>query len=130
MFGIYHMYDVDGGFGDAVTRDDLIALCDDEKMANEYAERFNATHVYDTPYADLYCGELEVRDLNNLIVITKDNEHTSPWDSTIWPENNGYIVAKNNTAEVEDRLQLAENTKDTKDKKHKKKKGKKQKKKK
>lgn len=58
MFLIYHEYDVDGGYGDAVPCRDLLYIVDDETVAKDYVERFSNEYVYDRPYADLMAGKL------------------------------------------------------------------------
>lgn len=79
MYGIYHWFDVDGGFGDSVGNEELIAICETEELAKEYAEKWDCTHVYDQPYSDLYCGRLVVRSLNDILTVTEKNKDVSPW---------------------------------------------------
>ena len=38
---IYHVYDVDGGFGDSVTEEKLIGMTTDEKLAYAYVEKYD-----------------------------------------------------------------------------------------
>lgn len=64
MFGVYHLYDVDGEFGDAVCKEDLIALFACEDDANKFVLDHQNPHVYDRPYCDLVCGELVVRPIH------------------------------------------------------------------
>lgn len=85
-YGIYHEYDVDGNFGDSVSQEDLIAICDSKEIAEAYAKRWDKTHVYKTPYAPLYCGTLTVMPFD-VPVITKENEMESPWDWTWCPDD-------------------------------------------
>lgn len=69
MFGIYHVWDEDGGFGDAVQVDELVALCYDKDTADAFVAKHSNKHVYDNPYCCLECGELVARDLGELPVI-------------------------------------------------------------
>ena len=78
-YAIYHIYDVDGGFGDAVEVEDLVALCESKTLAEEYVKKHDKTHVYEEPYDVLTCGHLVVRDLSHVKVITKENIEESPW---------------------------------------------------
>lgn len=63
MFGVFHVYDVDGGFGDAIGSKDLICVCVSKEEAEEVARTFSNPHVYDVPYAELKCGDLVVEEL-------------------------------------------------------------------
>lgn len=72
MFGVYHRYDVDGGFGDAVGCKDLLFVTDDVEKAQEYVNKWSCPHVYERPYADLYRGELLVKPIPSLDEIDFD----------------------------------------------------------
>lgn len=63
LYGIYHGYHVDGGYGDAIWNCKLICYCRDEETAKKFVRKYSNRHVYDTPYADLYCGELYYEEL-------------------------------------------------------------------
>ena len=63
MFGVFHKYDVDGGFGDAIEESDLICVFKTVEEANDFVEKYEKPHVYDVPYCELYCGVLEVQEL-------------------------------------------------------------------
>ena len=63
MFGVFHKYDVDGGFGDAISNEDLICVFKTVEEANDFVEKYENPHVYDVPYNELWCGTLEVREL-------------------------------------------------------------------
>ena len=40
MFGVFHKYDVDGGFGDAVSERDLICVFKTAEEANDFVEKY------------------------------------------------------------------------------------------
>lgn len=63
VFGVFHKFDVDGGFGDAITKEELICAFDSFEKAEEFKKKYEDPHVYECPYADLECGELIVREL-------------------------------------------------------------------
>ena len=63
MYAVFHKYDVDGGFGDAIEREDLIRVFDTQGEAEAFKKKYEKPHVYDTPYCELWCGTLEVREL-------------------------------------------------------------------
>ena len=92
MYGIYHVYDVDGGFGDAVEKKDLVALCFNKEVAEQFVAKYSNEHVYDQPYCALMCGKLIVKDLGQLPIIDADDLEYRPslgsWaDSSL----NGYV---------------------------------------
>lgn len=60
VYVVKHEYDVDGGYGDAVRVDDIVAIFESETDAQRFVEKYSNPHVYDTPYNDLYCGELTI----------------------------------------------------------------------
>ena len=72
LWNIFHGYDVDGGFGDPVYQEDLVATVeatDDE--IKEFVEKWNKSEVYDRPYGYLECHavfarEVEVKMLQGL----------------------------------------------------------------
>lgn len=60
MYNVYHHYDVDGGFGDAVSQVDLLFTTDSKEVADTFVSKYDNNHVYDVPYAKLYRGALRV----------------------------------------------------------------------
>lgn len=58
MFEVIHKYDVDGGFGDAIPEEDVVARFETESEAKEFVARFAKPHIYSKPYDELWCGEL------------------------------------------------------------------------
>lgn len=61
VYIVEHLYDVDGGFGDAVGTSDILGVFSSEAEAAKYVEKYSHKVVYDQPYADLCCGELTYR---------------------------------------------------------------------
>ena len=60
IYLIKHGFSVDGGFGDAIWSEDTVTAFTKEEDANAFVEYYANEHVYDTPYAELTCGELQV----------------------------------------------------------------------
>lgn len=60
-FGVFHLFDVDGGFGDSISKEDLICTFNSEEEAKNFIKKYEKPHVYDFPYHA--CGTLEVREL-------------------------------------------------------------------
>lgn len=63
IFGVFHIFDVDGGFGDAIPQEDLICTFNSEEEAKNFIKKYEKPHVYDIPYQSLECGKLELREL-------------------------------------------------------------------
>ena len=62
-FAVFHIFDVDGGFGDAIAQKEIICIFDTEEEANAFKAKYEKPHVYDCPYQSLECGILEVMEL-------------------------------------------------------------------
>ena len=63
IFGVFHIYDVDGGFGDAVETKELICVSMSKEEATEVVKNFSNEHIYRVPYEELKCGRLVVEEL-------------------------------------------------------------------
>lgn len=63
IFLIMHEYDVDGGFGDAVTQEEVLGYLPTRKEATEYVEKYSEPRIYGRPYMDLYEHTLFVREM-------------------------------------------------------------------
>lgn len=66
LYGIFHCYTVDGGFGDAVPKEDLLFVTDSEETALAYIRKWSHPYIYDTPYQALSCGRLGYREIEQL----------------------------------------------------------------
>lgn len=66
LYGIFHIYSVDGGFGDAVPKEDLLFVTDSEDLAKEYVKKWSHPYIYDTPYQALTCGRLGYCEIEQL----------------------------------------------------------------
>lgn len=67
IFAVYHVYDVDGGFGDAIGQKKLLFTTPDENVAKKYVKDNSNDHIYDIPYSELHCGELIYEELPTTI---------------------------------------------------------------
>ena len=63
VYLIKHMYDVDGGFGDAVPTEKIIGAFADKAEAEAFVERWDTPKVYDKPYAELEYHSLEMEEV-------------------------------------------------------------------
>ena len=73
IFLIIHEYDVDGGFGDAISQEDVLGFFRTKEEADKYVEKYSKPQIYDKPYAPLYEHTLYVREMEPLDI----NE--DPW---------------------------------------------------
>lgn len=90
VFEVYHVYDVDGGFGDAIGTEELVAVFENFNDANDFMEKFRNPHVYESPYSDLTCGDLRIReckvishkefDINSFDPVTEHYWWTNKYD--------------------------------------------------
>lgn len=62
LYIVYHVYDVDGGFGDAMTRESPLFVAT-ESVAKQYCEKWDNEHTYEFPYCELRCGFLYCKEL-------------------------------------------------------------------
>ena len=46
MFGVFHEYDTDGGFGDAISQKDLICIFETLEKAEEFKKKYENPHVF------------------------------------------------------------------------------------
>ena len=77
IYQVFHHYDTDGGFGDAIPQAELIQSFQSKKDAEAFVERFGNRHVYDTPYANLYCGDLWIKESE---VVSEDEFDIDSYD--------------------------------------------------
>ena len=83
IYLIKHVYDVDGGFGDAIQQEEIIGYLTSEKEAAEYCNMYSKPFIYDSPYHDLYKGELIYEKLPNQL-----NLNVPPFDNSFY---NSYL---------------------------------------
>ena len=79
MYQVVHCYDTDGGFGDAVSEERVVAVFEDEDDAKAFISKFEKPHVYFVPYDELMCGTLEPRELE---VISHDSFNIGSVDTS------------------------------------------------
>ena len=82
LYGIYSCWDTDGGLGDAIGQEELVAVTDSEEVASEYVRKWSCEHVYDIPYAELRCGILHYEELPELI----SDISKAPYEIDSWLE--------------------------------------------
>lgn len=63
VYIVKHVYEVDGGFGDAIGTNDVLCGFTNKAEAEAFVGAYARPHVYDRPYAALTCGELVIEEL-------------------------------------------------------------------
>lgn len=76
LYLVKHYYSVDGGYGDAVYTNEAVAIFENESDAEDFCMTYGDRHVYDTPYDDLCCGEL---DFIPIPVFTHEDYESTKW---------------------------------------------------
>lgn len=64
VYIVKHEYDVDGGIGDAIGKEDVLCGFTSEAEAEAFVSAYEKPHIYDQPYDDLWCGNLVIEELN------------------------------------------------------------------
>ncbi len=82
MYAVMHYYEVDGGYGDAIDRADVVFVTPDKDFAEAYAKKWDRNIVYDHPYDDLTVGNLGVHEIYG----PPDSLDVTPFDAC-----NGYM---------------------------------------
>jgi hypothetical protein len=62
LYNVYHVYDVDGGYGDAVGEENFVVAFERETDAKAFVEKYSKPYVYKRPYEELYCNEFTIRE--------------------------------------------------------------------
>ena len=69
VYAVYHLYEIDGGSGDAVASEICVEIFERESDAKAFVDKCHNPRVYRKPYDELYCGVLSIREMN---IITHD----------------------------------------------------------
>lgn len=65
IYLIQHIYETDGGFGDAIPSEEILGCFFDKAQAEEYVAKWGQTlYVYAKPYDYLTYGQLFVKEMN------------------------------------------------------------------
>lgn len=62
IYEVLHLFDVDGGFGDAVTESTVVAVYSDKAKAEEFVAKYSRPIIYEKPYDYLRCGTLQINE--------------------------------------------------------------------
>ena len=62
IYNVYHAYDVDGGYGDAVPVETYVATFESETDAKAFVKKYSNPYVYKKPYEELYCNYYIIRE--------------------------------------------------------------------
>lgn len=69
MYNVYHRYDIDGGFGDAIHEETLIATveCTKEEI-EKFIKNFDKEEAYAKPYDLLCCHSIRVEETGPITI--------------------------------------------------------------
>lgn len=62
IYNVIHHYDVDGRFG-AISQEEILFTTLNKEVAEKFVHKYSNKHIYDIPYANLYGGELAIREM-------------------------------------------------------------------
>ncbi len=62
IYNVVHVYDKEGGFGDAVRTEEFVAAFENAEDAQAFVEKYSKPYVYDRDrsYVDLYCNQFAI----------------------------------------------------------------------
>ena len=63
VYIVKHVYEVDGGFGDAIGTEEVLCGFTNKAEAEAFVSAYSKPHVYRRPYDNLTCGELVIEEL-------------------------------------------------------------------
>lgn len=75
IYIISELYDVDGGFGDAITQTYPMFATKNKELAEAYVEKYNNPVVYEKPYDELYHHGLEITEME----LEEPDLNVDPW---------------------------------------------------
>lgn len=58
IYNVVHQYDVDGGFGDAISQSELLFTTTSKEVAEQFVNNYSNPHIYEIPYAELWAGTI------------------------------------------------------------------------
>ena len=92
IYQVVHQYDVDGGFGDAIPRVDVLEVFESKKNAEKFVEKFGNPHMYDKPYHELWCGNLFIKEIE-VVPEQEIDEWLESYnkEDMWWLDNNGWV---------------------------------------
>ena len=101
IYRVIHDYDIDGGFGDAVSKQEIVTSFFNEEDAHAFIEKYEKPHVYDVPYSSLECGMLSVRAVQ---VYNSIEEFETENSTDFWWLNNRVIEDNEEDDDEEDNI--------------------------
>jgi len=62
VYNVVHIYDTEGGFGDAVREERVVESFEKKEDAEQFIREFSDPKIYAIPYHSLACGWLVIRE--------------------------------------------------------------------
>ena len=86
LWNVIHLYDEDGGFGDAISEEELVCtIYATDEEAKAFEEKYDKPYVYDRPYASLSCHGIYLEEVKPIDVSEVNEEeleetlHSPDW---------------------------------------------------
>ena len=83
IYNVYHLYDVDGEYGDAVYAETLVAIFASETDAKAFVAKYDNPYVYEKPYQELWCNHYVIRE-TEIITHEEFDINKTPEDYGAW----------------------------------------------
>lgn len=88
VYLVLHVFDIDGGMGDAKTNEEVVACFENKDDAYRFVEKYTNKFVYNELHDELWCGELYAEEIH--LMDHKDSENTK-W---MWIKNRSFSPAR------------------------------------
>lgn len=82
IYQVIHVYDVDGGFGDPVAKENVVFTTTKKEIAEKWVEKWEHPIVYKTPYRSLYCYHFKIVEV---VINDSISEDTNPTELGMKP---------------------------------------------
>ncbi len=88
LWNIYHHYDNDGEYGDAIPVCQHVAtIAATEEEIEEFLKKWNRPRIYESPYADLWFGRVTAE-----MVVVQTTESIIPYDEKLFLHEDDYVI--------------------------------------
>ena len=83
IYNVAHVYDIDGGFGDVVRGEELVATFANREDAEAFVAKYSHPYVYEVPYDEMWCNQFVIVE-TEVITHSEFNLDKTPKDYGIW----------------------------------------------
>ena len=83
IYNVAHVYDVDGGFGDAISSEDFVAAFESREDAEAFVAKYSKPYVYEKPYNELWCNHFVIVE-TEVVTRSEFDINKTPKEYGIW----------------------------------------------